>query len=136
MVHLMRGVRVAFLLAGMMAAGAAEARAQAVDTTRRGEAPDSALMSPAIIEAGRKLFHGKGTCYACHGNNLQGGPVAPGLDGPHWKHIDGTFAAILGRIDHGNPGTIMVAHPGGINESQVFIVAAYVYAVSHGQARP
>ena len=30
----------------------------------------------------------------------------------------------------------MVPHPGGIEESQVFLVASYVYAVSHGLAKP
>jgi len=29
-----------------------------------------------------------------------------------------------------------MAHPGGITTSQVFIVATYVYEVSHGRATP
>ena len=33
-------------------------------------------------------------------------------------------------------GTLMVPHPGGISEAQVFLVATYVYTVSHGQAKP
>lgn len=136
MVQRMNGIVVLAVLSCMIATGTVEARAQAVDTTRLGDTPDSALTTPAVIDAGRKLFNGKGTCFACHGNKLQGGPVAPALTGKHWKHINGSFDAIVERIDHGNPGTIMVAHPGGISESEVFIVAAYVYAVSHGLAKP
>ncbi len=107
-----------------------------VDTTKRGTTPDPAMLTPAIIDAGRKIFHGAGSCYACHGDKLQGGPIAPALVGPNWRHIDGTFEAIVNRIDEGLAGTLMVPHPGGIAESQVFIVATYVYAVSHGKAKP
>lgn len=130
--HLLAGT----LVCGLIAVGAGNANAQAVDTSHRAQQPDSSLTTPAMIEAGRRVFHGKGSCHACHGDKLQGGPVAPALTGPHWRHISGTFDAIVDRIDNGNPGTIMVPHPGGITESQVFLVAAYVYAVSHGLARP
>src|SRR6266508_1643263 len=116
--------------------GVARAGAQAVDTTQRGAAPDSALLTPAIIDAGRKIFHGRGSCYACHGDKLQGGPIAPALVGPKWRHIDGNFDAIIDRIDNGLAGTVMVPHPGGITEAQIFLVATYIYAVSHGQAKP
>ena len=66
-----------------------------------------------MVDAGRKVFHGKGTCFGCHGDKLQGGPVAPALTGPSWRHITGTFDAIIDRIDNGLPGTLMVPHPGG-----------------------
>lgn len=124
------------LVAGLFLVGPRIAHAQAVDTTSPGPVPDSTLTTPQAIDAGRKIFHGKGTCHACHGDKLQGGPIAPPLTGPHWRHISGTFDAIVDRITHGNPGTIMVPRPGGITEEQVFLVAAYIYAVSHGQARP
>ena len=110
-------------------------QAQAADTAR-GAAPDSTMLSPAIVDAGRKVFHGKGTCSGCHGDKLKGGPVAPPLTGESWRHISGTYAAILDRVDNGLAGTLMVPHPGGIQESQVFLVASYVYAVSHGLAKP
>jgi len=76
------------------------------------------------------------SCGACHGDKLQGGPVAPALTGPGWRHITGSFDAILDRIDNGLPGTLMVPHPGGISESQVFLVASYIYAVSHQSTKP
>jgi mono/diheme cytochrome c family protein len=123
------------ILTGALMLAAERVQAQAADTAR-GPAPDSTMLSPAIVDAGRKVFHGKGTCSGCHGDKLQGGPVAPPLTGASWRHINGTYAAILDRVDNGLAGTLMVSHPGGIEESQVFLVASYVYAVSHGLAKP
>jgi mono/diheme cytochrome c family protein len=131
-----RGRQALALACGLVAIVAAGAGAQSVDTTKKGSAPDPGLLTPDIIAAGRKIFRGVGTCSACHGDKLQGGPIAPALVGPKWRHIDGTFEAIVNRVDQGLTGTLMVAHPGGIKESQVFMVAAYIYAVSHGQAKP
>jgi mono/diheme cytochrome c family protein len=116
--------------------GVGRAAAQAVDTTKREAPPDSALATPATVDAGRQIFHGRGSCHACHGEKLQGGPIAPALTGPKWRHIDGTFGAIFDRIDDGLAGTVMMPHPGGITTSQVFMVATYVWAVSHGRAQP
>ncbi len=112
------------------------AAAQTVDTTIKSAEPDAALLTPPMIEAGRKVFHGKGNCYACHGDKLQGGPVAPALTGKSWRHISGTFDAIVDRIDNGLAGTLMVPHPGGISETQVVLVATYIYSVSHGLTKP
>ncbi len=132
----MNGMRAGAITGALVVLGAAAAHAQVVDTTKKGAEPDSTLLTPAMIDAGRKIFHGRGNCYACHGDKLQGGPIAPSLQGPKWRHITGTFDAIINRVDEGLPGTLMVSHPGGISESQVFIVATYVFAVSHGQAKP
>jgi mono/diheme cytochrome c family protein len=121
------------LILGMPRAG----HAQGADSAAKaGSAPDSALLTPAIIDQGRKIFHGAGNCYACHGDKLEGGPIAPTLKGPTWRHIDGTYDAIIHRIDEGMPGTAMVSHPGGISEQQVLVVATYIYAVSHGLTKP
>jgi len=129
----LRGIGlVALFLCGMTRA----AHAQGADTAVKvGSAPDSSLMTPAIIDQGRKIFHGQGNCYACHGDKMEGGPIAPPLKGPSWRHIDGSYDAIVHRVDEGMPGTAMVAHPGGITESQVLMVATYIYAVSHGLAK-
>jgi mono/diheme cytochrome c family protein len=132
----MRRTPAAMALSALLVSGSAPVLAQVVDTTSRGAAPDSALLTPAMMEAGRKIFHGKGNCFACHGDKLQGGPVAPALTGKAWRHISGSFDAIVDRIDNGLSGTLMVPHPGGITESQVFLVATYIYAVSHGLAKP
>jgi mono/diheme cytochrome c family protein len=89
-----------------------------------------------VIQAGRKIFHGAGGCFACHGAKLQGGPVAPPLTGPTFRGIDGSFEAVLHVVRGGVPGTAMVAHPGGIDDAQTIEVANYVYAVIHGQTKP
>lgn len=127
-------VTVLLLAAGVRSAHAQAAPAQqpAADTA----AADTAAATDEVVDAGRKIFHGKGTCHACHGDQLQGGPIAPSLRGPKWRHIDGTFEAILQRVRGGYPGSVMVAHPGGIDDAQTIQVATYVWAVSHGKAKP
>ena len=124
------------LVWGTVTLAAHRVSAQVVDTAAKGAEPVPAMLAPEMLDAGRKIFHGKGTCSGCHGDKLQGGPVAPALTGPSWRHITGTYDAIIDRVDNGLPGTLMVPHPGGITESQVFLVASYVYAVSHHKTRP
>jgi hypothetical protein len=99
-------------------------------------APDTAVLSDQVINAGRTIFHGPGTCHACHGDDLQGGPMAPSLRGPKWRHIDGSFSQMLQRIREGRDGTLMVALPGDISGPQALQVATYVWAVSQGKAKP
>jgi hypothetical protein len=123
------------LVDGALCFAVPQAHAQTSDTAR-GPVPDSTMLTTPMIDAGRKIFHGKGTCFGCHGDKLQGGPVAPALTGKSWRHIDGSYSGIIDRVDNGLAGTLMVSHPGGIEESQVFLVASYVYAVSHGLAKP
>jgi len=123
-----------FLLAGLLLAGG-DVRA----LVAQAEAPaasDTAVVTDEVTTEGRKIFHGQGTCHACHGSKLQGGPVAPSLLGPKWRNGDGSFEMILHVLRGGVPGTVMVSHPGGINDAQLLQVATYVYAVSHGLAKP
>ena len=94
------------------------------------------MLSDQVIDAGRTIFHGPGTCHACHGDDLQGGPMAPSLRGPKWRHVDGSFGQILLRIREGRDGTLMVALPGDISGPQALQVATYVWAVSQGKAKP
>jgi mono/diheme cytochrome c family protein len=94
-------------------------------------------VTPAAVDAGRKIFHADGNCFQCHGGNLEGGPIAPALATGTFKDAkDGTFDAIVGVVTNGVPGTAMVSHPGGISGDQVKQVAAYVWAVSHKKAKP
>jgi mono/diheme cytochrome c family protein len=88
------------------------------------------------ISEGRKVFHGNGGCFACHGAKLQGGPIAPPLTGPKWLHVDGSLNEILNRIRTGMPGSVMIANPGGIGDDESFYVANYIWAVSQGKAKP
>lgn len=93
--------------------------------------------SPVAIDAGRKIFHGQGTCIACHGSNLEGTPIAPTLAAHDWKDAkSGTYEAIVSVVTNGVSGTAMVSHPGGISDDDIKKVAAYVWAVSHGKSKP
>ena len=97
---------------------------------------DAVVVTPLAIARGRAIFHGQGGCFVCHGAALEGG-IGPTLRAHKWKDAgDGSRAAIQAVIDHGVPGTAMVAHPGGIDETAVNYVAAYVWAVSHDHAKP
>ena len=124
------------LLAAARARSAQAQAAPAQQPAAETAGADTAAATDEVVDAGRKIFHGKGTCHACHGDQLQGGPIAPSLHGPKWRHIDGTFEAILQRVRGGYPGSVMVAHPGGIDDAQTIQVATYVWAVSHGKTKP
>ena len=99
--------------------------------------PDTTASPPAMIDAGRKIFHGRGTCFACHGMNLEGGPIAPTLKEHSWKDAkNGDLGAIYHVVTHGVTGTAMVSHPGGIADADAVNVAAYVWSVGHRGTKP
>lgn len=96
----------------------------------------SDTIDAAAVAAGRGVFHGAGMCAACHGPKLEGG-VGPTLRAHAWKDAKGGGeAAIYTVVTHGVPNTAMVAHPGGISDTQATQVATYVWAVSHDKATP
>jgi mono/diheme cytochrome c family protein len=98
--------------------------------------PDTTIAAQDVVKEGRKVYHGPGECFACHGGKLQGGPLAPALSGPSVKPADTSFAFVLHTLRAGAPHTPMVAHPGNLEDYQVIQVANYVWAVMHGKARP
>ena len=99
--------------------------------------PDSSAVTPEMVEAGRKIFHGKGTCFACHGPQLQGSQVAPTLKPHKWRDAtNGDFPAIFHVVTHGVPSTLMVAFPGGISRSEAIEVVSYVWSVTRGKVKP
>ena len=99
--------------------------------------PDTNAIPPAMPDEGRQVFHGVGTCFACHGAALEGGPVAPTLRAHAWRDAPGgTLPAIYNVVTHGVPGTLMVAHPGGINDADAVRVAVYVWSVGQGRVKP
>ena len=113
------------------------ARAPAPKDSMAGAGPASAeLLSTKEIAAGREVFHGEGNCLVCHGAALEGGPIAPTLRAHQWRNGDGSFDMIFHVVTTGVPNTAMVSHPGGISDAQARQVAAYVWAVSHGKAKP
>lgn len=93
-------------------------------------------VTDAMIDAGRKAYQGSGLCAACHGEKLEGRIVAPNLKDGTWKYGTGSYPDILKIVREGVPGTAMQPRPGGISDEQARNVAAYVWAVSHGKAKP
>ncbi len=99
--------------------------------------PDTNAITPASIDIGRALFHGKGTCFACHGARLEGTQVAPTLMAHAWRDAkNGEFDEIFRVATHGVPSTVMVAFPGGISRAEALNVAAYIWSVNNRKAKP
>ena len=97
---------------------------------------DSVAVRLKAINAGRDVFHGDGSCFACHGAKLEGTAIAPTLRAHKWRNGDGSLGMILRVLHDGVPNTAMVSHPGNINETELQQVAAYVWAVSRGAVLP
>ncbi len=138
-----RSVKAVFVLTALTAAAVfgltAElaAGAMAQPPARKDDLPDTAAITPAMVELGRAIFHGKGTCFACHGAALEGTQVAPTLKTHAWRDAKkGEYAAIFGVITKGVPGTVMVALPGGISKSEALSVASYVWQVGQQKTKP
>jgi len=99
--------------------------------------PDTSAITPAMVDLGRAIFHGKGTCFACHGQKLEGTQIAPTLKSHAWRDAkNGDFAEICRVATHGVPSTLMVAYPGGIAPAEAMAVASYVWSVSKGKVKP
>ena len=99
--------------------------------------PDTSAITPNMDNAGRRVFHNQGTCFACHGMNLEGGPIAPTLKPHAWKDAKGgELSTIYYVITHGVTGTAMVARPGGISDADAVRVATYIWSVGHRAAKP
>ena len=107
---------------------------QAADTSKGFR--DSVAVRLKSIESGRHIFHGEGTCFACHGPNLEGTAIAPTLRAHKWRNGDGSLAMIMRVVRTGVPNTAMISHPGNINEAELVDVTAYVWAVSRGATKP
>jgi mono/diheme cytochrome c family protein len=107
------------------------------DKKKAATQPDTSAITPEMVDLGRAIFHGQGTCFACHGQNLEGSQIAPTLMPHAWRDAkNGEFANIYYVATHGVPSTLMVAFPGGISREQARAVAAYVWSVSTGKVKP
>lgn len=99
--------------------------------------PDTAAITPQAIDAGRAIFHGKGTCFACHGAQLEGTQLAPTLKSHAWRDAkNGQLDEIFRVVTHGVPSTVMVALPGGISRADALNVASYIWSVNYRSAKP
>ena len=99
--------------------------------------PDTAGITPQAVDAGRAIFHGRGTCYACHGAQLEGTQLAPTLKSHAWRDAkNGQLDEIVRVVTHGVPSTVMVALPGGISRADALNVASYIWSVNNRSAKP
>lgn len=130
----MRSVRIAccltaltVLLAPAVVAGQKPASAE----------PDTAAITPAMVDAGRSVFTARGICFSCHGAKLEGTQIAPTLVKKVWRDArDGELKNIYNVITHGVPGTLMVAFPAGISKAEAANVAAFIWSVNHRGVKP
>ena len=89
-----------------------------------------------MVTQGEQIYGGPGNCFACHGPNGAGTPLAPALNDANWLNIDGSFDAIAQIISAGVPTPKQHPAPmpprGGsqITDDQVRQVAAYLYSIS------
>jgi len=105
--------------------------------TAQDAAPDTNAVTPAMVDLGRAIFHGKGTCFACHGGQLEGTQLAPTLKAHAWRDAkNGQFDEIFRVVTHGVPSTVMVAFPGGISRAEAFSVTSYVWSVNNRKVKP
>jgi mono/diheme cytochrome c family protein len=85
---------------------------------------------------GKVIFSGKGTCFACHGVDGKGTPLAPDLTDSTWLHISGTVASIDSLIKAGVAQPKEAALPmlprAGVTltDAEVAAVARYVHSLS------
>lgn len=79
------------------------ASAPAVDTTAIDKAAADAPVDPALLEIGKTQFI---TCGACHGQNGEGGPIAPPLAGSEW--VNGPVSNLIKIQMRGLVGPITV----------------------------
>jgi len=105
--------------------------------TAQDAAPDTNAVTPAMVDLGRAIFHGKGTCFACHGAQLEGTQLAPTLKAHAWRDAkNGQLDEIVRVVTHGVSGTVMVALPGGISRPEALIVASYIWSVNNRKTKP
>lgn len=103
-----------------------------------------ALTSPLsdsleVVEKGKALYNGKGTCFNCHGaSGLGDGVAAMGLDpSPRnfhhhgfWRHR--TEGEIFWVIKNGSPGTSMIPFVGTLSDEEIWSIIQYERTFAEG----
>lgn len=121
----------------MQTAPADTSAAPAPRAVQTAQAADCPPITQKVVNDGRSIFSGTGNCYACHGANARGTPMAPNLTDKQWLNIDGSYASIVGLVHSGVPAPKQHPAPmpamGGasLSSAQLCAVAAYVYSLSH-----
>lgn len=132
------------LLGGMLLSTATIAWGQQ-PTSTAGKADTTVVLTPGLIAFGDSVFHGKvggGVCYSCHGPDGKGvSGLAPDLTSGKWLHGDGSYTFIVQTVEKGVPQPKQSLGPmppmGGakLTPAEVHAVAAYVFSLSHANAR-
>ena len=95
--------------------------------------------SQEIIEKGKAIYEGKGTCFNCHGMTGAGdGPAALNLKpAPRnflhrkmWRHR--TEGEIFWVIKNGSPGTGMIAFGSILSDQEIWTVMQYLKSFADG----
>jgi mono/diheme cytochrome c family protein len=97
--------------------------------------------SAEIMEKGKALYEGKGTCFNCHGKEGMGnGPAAAGLNpAPRnfhhhgfWRHR--TEGEIFWVVKHGITGTAMIPFGDTLTDEEIWAIIRYErsFAGDHG----
>lgn len=121
---------------GGMMAGPADTAAAPLAVAHAATAPECPSVSQALVDAGRQVFTRKGNCYACHGSDARGSPVAPDLRDTTWLDVDGSYAAISDVVRAGvqrpkqYPARMPAMGGAQLDHTQICAVAAYVYSLS------
>ena len=98
--------------------------------------------SPDIVEQGKAIYEGKGTCMNCHGAKGRGdGPGAASLNPPprvfrshgFWKHR--SEGEVFWVIKHGSPGTAMIPFGGLLTDEEIWTVMQYERSFAGGHGR-
>lgn len=92
-------------------------------------------------DAGRKIFTGKGNCFACHGGNAKGTPLAPDLTDSAWLNVKASVEEIAALVKTGVPKPKKYPAPmppmGGakLNADEIAAVAKYVASLAEAPAK-
>jgi len=88
-------------------------------------------VKPALAEAGKAVFEGKGACFACHGQSAEGNQAvgAPNLTDNIWLY-GSTQQQVEFTIRNGRKGQ-MPAFENTLDPEKIHLLAAYVYSLSN-----
>jgi mono/diheme cytochrome c family protein len=95
--------------------------------------------SQEVLEKGKVIYEGKGTCINCHGASGHGdGPAAAVMNPPprafrshgFWRHR--SEGEIFWVIKHGSPGTAMIPFGGMLTDEEIWTVIHYERSFAGG----
>lgn len=108
---------------------------QASDAQGSGQLPEG--VTQAMVDQGRELFNGSGTCFACHGQGGVGTTLGPNLTDGEWLNIESrSMENLVQLINTGVPapqqfpGVMLPRAGANLTDDQVQALAAYVYSIS------